>query len=254
MVSWVRCGYAGLVNFVMLCVEVGAAGLATARRFGHQFQVPEGVVHGYIDLPREMPSFGQLGCGGFIVLGGHGQFVAARTVPAYLDKGPEAFRAVERLLLSLGVVANKVSVPGSLGNRGCEELCVDKVLLAGPISVGNREMDAEHSALTAALAALLRTRGIQEMQTMRELWATHSAHEESLFEKHDFGRHSSSRGALSGTASHCAHHRSILASMDAALAECGNGRLQDAMLRALAAEVQRHTEIYDAAYAGKFKD
>ena len=108
MVSWANGGYGGMVQFLMLCVETGDAGLRTAKSFGQEFQVPSSVVNAYIENVSELPKYGQLGCGGFIVLGPYGEIVAARTVPAYLQKGPLAFTAVEQLLSDLGVKKESV--------------------------------------------------------------------------------------------------------------------------------------------------
>ena len=80
----------------------------------------------------------------------------------------------------------------------------------------------------------------------RREWAEHCAHEEALFEQHDFAGHGRrsrvssgelgrsrlispclaghrSRGDLAGTASHVKHHRALLASMDAAVQSCEEG-------------------------------
>ena len=82
MAAWAHGGsYGDRVRFLMLCVETGASGLRTAKAFGKEFRLPATVVNGYIESKSELPRFGQLGCGGFVVLGRHGEFVAARTVP-----------------------------------------------------------------------------------------------------------------------------------------------------------------------------
>jgi len=58
---------------LMLCMEVGSDGLRTAKWFGQHFKVPSTIVNGYINKQSEVPRFGQLGCGGFIVLGPSGR-------------------------------------------------------------------------------------------------------------------------------------------------------------------------------------
>ncbi|EOD32407.1 hypothetical protein EMIHUDRAFT_456109 [Emiliania huxleyi CCMP1516] len=94
MAAWAHGGsYGDRVRFLMLCVETGASGLRTAKAFGKEFRLPATVVNGYIESKSELPRFGQLGCGGFVVLGRHGEFVAARTVPSYLDRGSYRTRA-----------------------------------------------------------------------------------------------------------------------------------------------------------------
>ncbi|EOD36328.1 hypothetical protein EMIHUDRAFT_467234 [Emiliania huxleyi CCMP1516] len=193
MAAWAHGGsYGDRVRFLMLCVETGASGLRTAKAFGKEFRLPATVVNGYIESKSELPRFGQLGCGGFVVL------------------GALAFAAVEALLAGLGV--------------------------------------------------------------QRREWAEHCAHEEALFEQHDFAGHGSrsrvssghrSRGDLAGTASHVKHHRALLASMDAAVqsceegAECSRGGccapglVSDESVRRILGELQQHGDVYDAAYVGR---
>ena len=113
MVAWANGGYGDRVRLLMICMETGDDGIATAQSFGKRFQIPSTVLNGYIEAPSEAPTYGQLGCGGFIVLGRYGEFASARTVPAFLDKGMLAFAAVERLLSELGVPRQTASAPAA---------------------------------------------------------------------------------------------------------------------------------------------
>merc|ERR1712188_346696 len=87
----------------MLCIEAGVQGLQTAKLFGRRFEVPSTIVNAYIDQESEVPKFGQLGCGGFIVLGLEGELVTRRSAPSYLKKGPGGFLVVEQILSTLGI-------------------------------------------------------------------------------------------------------------------------------------------------------
>lgn len=252
MVGWASGRYAGSkVRFLMLCVEQGEAGLSTARWFGQQFKVPESVVNGYIDTPSEAPTFGQLGCGGFIVLGPHGQFVAPKTVPAFMQAGDQAFVAVEKLLSGLGVQPNLAAVADTEAARE-----TPKLLVFEPPIVGNAQMDKEHVQLSEAVAAVQTVARVGNVRRLRDAWAEHSAHEEALFARHDFGGHCS-RGALAGTTSHCKHHREILALLDSALkaSEQSVLRLAEAdTVDEIVSQMQRHSDLYDSAYAGQLPD
>lgn len=244
MVDWSN-GYGARARFLMLCVETGEDGLRTARSFGQQFEVPAAVVNGYIDSPSEVPKYGQLGCGGFIVLGPHGEFVATRTAPAYLQKGPQAFTEVERLLSSLGVQqAKSVALPTAVKP-------LDVTLRLAP--VGNEQMDEEHAALVVAAADLKQNRSVAALCSLRDLWAQHSAHEEALFEQHQFGGTQS--GGLSGIASHLEHHRAIADMLDRTVQSnwnwSGAGLVDQEAVQEIIAEMQRHGDVYDSAYAGK---
>lgn len=254
MVAWANGGYGGLVNLLMLCIEAEGQGLQTAKLFGRRFQVPPTIVNGYIDQESEVPKFGQLGCGGFIILGLDGEFVTRRSAPSYLKKGPGGFRAVEQILATLGVtVESAARPPPPKRHKGIdsERLQLDPV--------GNAQMDEEHADLVAAGADLLEQRSMGSLRRLRDLWAEHSQHEEALFEKHNFGGKRS--GGLSGTASHCEHHQAILESLDAALQSldqstdcCKQSVVGEQAVQEILAELQRHGDVYDSAYAGKLGD
>ena len=173
MVDWANGGYGGRVRFLMLCVETGDYGLSTAKSFGKQFRVPSTVLNAYIDSPSEEPTYGQLGCGGFIVLGLHGEFAAHRTVPAYLDNGPLALKAVETLLNHLGVESPEppswtprwlqgifppARAPGGAGTAATPAGAEAKIVPYQPALVGNVEMDKEHADLAAVITALQQER------------------------------------------------------------------------------------------------
>mmetsp|Transcript_36327 Transcript_36327/g.60186 ORF Transcript_36327/g.60186 Transcript_36327/m.60186 type:complete len:266 (-) Transcript_36327:347-1144(-) len=249
MVAWANGGYGNRVRLLMLCMETGDDGNATARSFGKRFQIPSTVLNGYIDSPSEAPTYGQLGCGGFIVLGKYGEFAAARTVPAFLDKGLLAFAAVEQLLSELGMPQRTAPAPAA----------ADVSVSGMPLQftpVGHAQMDQEHEDLAAACAALREQRSLASLRSLRDAWAQHSEHEEALFEKHDFAGHTS-RGERSGTKSHCRHHRAILSSIDLAVQRCEEGGccapgLLDAeAVEHILSEMQRHSDVYDNAYAGR---
>jgi hypothetical protein len=239
----------------MVCMETGDDGIATAKSFGKRFQVPSTVLNGYIEAPSEAPTYGQLGCGGFIVLGKHGEFVSARTVPAFLDKGMLAFAAVERLLSDLGVPRRSGSVPVAAGEKPV-------VSLLQFASVGHGPMDREHEDLAAAAAAVRQQRSLASLRRLRDAWAEHSEHEEALFERYDFAGHLS-RGDRSGTRSHVRHHGAILSSINLAVQRCQEesgcskggccapGLVDAEAVEHILSEMQRHSDVYDSAYAGK---
>lgn len=241
--------YAGKLNLLMVCIEVGRVGLDTAQRFGQQYCLPAAVTNGFIELSGEMPSFGQLGCKGFVVLGPHGEFAMQRTVPCYLEAGQASFKAVENLLASLWNMARPVLAPPGPpgGARGGDRATV--------ASVGVPEMDQEHEALEKALGSLQASPKAECLSALLELWQRHSQHEEELFERFDFGRHKSAAKGQAATAPHCEHHRHIARMMETALqastASCCQTVPAD-VVASLVGEIGRHIEVYDAAYAGKF--
>ena len=261
MVAWANGGYGDRVRLLMLCVETGDDGVATAKSFGKRFQIPSTVLNGYIEAESEAPTYGQLGCGGFIVLGKHGEFASARTVPAFLDKGMLAFAAVERLLSELGVPRRAASAPEAAEAQAEASPVPGAPLQFAP--VGHASMDEEHENLAAAGAAVREQRSLASLRRLRDAWAEHSEHEEALFEKHDFAGHRSRRGARSGTRSHVRHHGAILSSIELAVQRCEEesacskggccapGLVDADAVEHILSEMQRHSDVYDSAYAGR---
>lgn len=233
------------LNLLMVCMEVGRSGLSTAQHFGRQFRLPAAVKNGFIEHRSELPRFGQLGCQGFIVLGPYGEFAVQRTVPCYLEVGQAAFGAVENLLASLWGLrrTERVTLAGAR----------ESSQMAWP-SVGVPEMDEEHGALEKALALLQASPHLDALVALAELWQSHSQHEEELFEKFDFGQHRSAAQGQAATAPHCEHHRRIARMMETAKQACSctaGNLLPTEFVATLIGEINRHAEVYDAAYAGK---
>jgi hypothetical protein len=247
MVDWANGKYAGRqVQFLMICRQTGDEGLKSATWFGRNFKIPRSVVNGYIDTDSEVPTFGQLGCSGFIVLGPDGEFVAEKTEPAFLEEGQEAFEAVEELLRGCGVQPNEEAAAKELSPK-------QPVAAFQSAPVGNAKMDEEHEQLSMAVANVLKVPNIPKMEKLRDAWIEHCKHEEALFERHDFGQHRT-RGELSDTASHCKHHRVIITMLDTAIEDCSQSVLRlvdEDTVKKIVSEMQRHSDVYDSAYAGK---
>lgn len=246
--------FAEKVNFLMVCVEVGQSGLRTAQDFGKRFQLREPLVNGYVDEKQESPSFGQLGCGGFVVVGPHGEFAVQRTVPSFTERGELGFRAVEHLLLSLYNVglagpAAEAAAGGAAAAAGVPAESM-RVLIMSPVGVP--DMDREHEALERAVAELsgAQAPAPELARRLLALWQEHSEHEEQLFDRFDFGRHRSAGPDRAATRSHCEHHRLITAMMQEWLAD---GAAPPRQIHQIASEMQRHSEIYDAAYVGNLE-
>lgn len=221
----------------MVCVELGKSGLRTAQAFGHQFQLPASLMNGYIDKRSESPSFGQLGCQGFVALGPHGEFAVQRTIPCYLEASQRAFTAVEKLFSELWNI-NLTAIQPSV--------CTAKPLALA--SVGVPALDLEHQTLEKILEELQSSQSLEVMRSLLTLWQQHSLHEEQLFEKYDFGQHRTAEPGSAATKSHCEHHRLIASMMEEAVK---GGLASGCCIAKIAAEIQRHTEVYDAAYIGK---
>lgn len=84
--------YSGRVSFV--CVSCAGAELAST--FATRLKLSKCTLTYAVDDP----TWGQLGCNGFIVLDGSGR-VVRRATAAYMEEGERAFRSVESLLDTL---------------------------------------------------------------------------------------------------------------------------------------------------------
>jgi hemerythrin len=78
-------------------------GLKIGREFAMKYQLTH-VINGYFE-PSAMPTFGQLGCSGFIFSDSSGSVIKSAT-PPFLQYGPEAFAWVERMLDSYNPIPN----------------------------------------------------------------------------------------------------------------------------------------------------
>ena len=113
-------------------------------------------------LPR---GYGQLGCSGFVVADGEGNFLSRKT-RAYLQYGDVAFAHVEELLAGQGV-SKAAGIKSPKSKASNKEVAVDAVDLDEkkedvPVekvpSVGVDSMDDEHECCEAALALLRQTK------------------------------------------------------------------------------------------------
>jgi hypothetical protein len=106
-------------QFVCVCVA-DSGGAALAIQFGRTLQLRH-CVNGVIVERSQMPSWGQLGCNGLIVLNDNMEVVTTASKP-FLEVGQAAFRDVESILMGLlpseevvgwnSTVGSKVKLPG----------------------------------------------------------------------------------------------------------------------------------------------
>ena len=93
MEKWAKGPLGAQVDFYCICVDTREV----AKNFGQIFQFTK-AVNGWISSRNDMPSFGQLGCSGFIIIGVDGRCITRATAP-FLRVGPEAaFRNAEQIM------------------------------------------------------------------------------------------------------------------------------------------------------------
>lgn len=89
------------VNFICICVNGDSTSLPVAKEFATQFKMAA-VFNGYIAERKSLPSFGQLGCQGLILVDSEGNFISKRSAK-FMGEGESAWRKVEKQLFELGV-------------------------------------------------------------------------------------------------------------------------------------------------------
>lgn len=83
-------------NFLCICVLGDSEALSLAKEFSHEMRLSH-CINGYCDKEEDLPTYGQLGCKGFIILDADHQVVAS-TTPAFMQVRGLAFAHVEALL------------------------------------------------------------------------------------------------------------------------------------------------------------
>mmetsp|Transcript_4761 Transcript_4761/g.5545 ORF Transcript_4761/g.5545 Transcript_4761/m.5545 type:complete len:189 (+) Transcript_4761:243-809(+) len=95
MNHWAQ-AYGPQCTFLCICVTGEKQAWRLAVEMGKQMKLAH-CVNGYIDNRKSLPSYGQLGCQGFIVFNKDGAVVNARTSP-YLEVRERAFMQVQSIL------------------------------------------------------------------------------------------------------------------------------------------------------------
>lgn len=83
-------------NFLCVCVLGDRSAYPLAKKMSQQMKLTH-CVNGFVDNDNDMPTYGQLGCKGFIVLDAEHRVVSNRT-PAFMQVKDIAFAHVEALL------------------------------------------------------------------------------------------------------------------------------------------------------------
>jgi len=221
-----------------VCVESKSVAIMFQQMFFNKSTNGVGVVNGYIPSRDYMPvGFGQLGCSGFVISDGNGNFVSRKTA-AYLQVGERAFQHVEAILADLlgmgnndvngmknkttnGTVvtataanpANKNKRPRASASKSYTKLKqLEKenviTMMKPPNSVGIDSMDDEHEECTNSFNRLLKDPCIENLEEIHLILQSHFKHEEDLIEQHSSS--SSTSSTFSALTSHRMDHERIL--------------------------------------------
>lgn len=95
MEMWARSSLGEHADFICACVDDDKN---VAVNFERMFKFTS-VINGVIMRRQDMPTYGQLGCSGFIVVGADGSCVSKKT-KSFLDYNEKAFRDAENIMLT----------------------------------------------------------------------------------------------------------------------------------------------------------
>lgn len=246
-----------------------------ASQFGNQLKLKH--CHNTWVDHEDMPTWGQLGCNGFIVIDGSDK-VVCKASPAFLEVKQAAFRHVETLLDALissqpapKLVSGRVD-PSVGGN--CAKVIFDKKEDAEEVknvqsmkvpSVKVDVLDEEHERCESKLALLSRLtepgvsskpQQIEEaLQGLLAAYEDHFAHEEALLDEHLYSAlkqdtgFSADKGART---SHFADHEAMLSAVRALLVDVSSFSASNVLQ--LAADFEKHATTYDGSYADRLSE
>tara|TARA_B110001452_G_C15228730_1_gene425757 strand:- start:1356 stop:2195 length:840 start_codon:yes stop_codon:yes gene_type:complete len=254
---------------------VSCAGPQLATQFGNQQRLQH--CHNTWVDQDDMPTWGQLGCNGFIILDSS-HSVVCKASRAYLEVREQAFRHVETLLSAL-IVEKPVpkqedgSVDPSVGGACAkvrfgskdaeeekEEQQVSKVAKVSKVaSVKVAALDDEHEQCEAVLAKLAQQRNAAALQELLSVYEEHFAHEEALLDEHLYAAAKEATGFSAdkgARTSHFGDHEALLNSVrkmidDRADVSATLASVSAAEVQKLASEFEKHATNYDGAYADR---
>jgi len=294
MDGWARDPNFKHVSFFCICVEdTLVSRRLTALSFIQDLRLEHTNI-GYFVRDDEMPTFGQLGCQGFIVANPDGKVIVASS-PPWLQYRANALYWMTNLFSSLGgdkkvvkedksgtmplpkpetteTSGNKQCDDGGCNARDCsssscsksacsEQKCCDDtcgkvsdVEFEVPDSVKVESMDKEHADLVAAMIHLSNVRHLESLEKVLELLECHFAHEEALLNEFGFG----GKGAAGAMVvkSHTADHSAILELTRSELEAVKSEKrvVSLSFLKTLADRFSYHTREYDSRYADFLKN
>lgn len=276
--------YGGSVGFV--CVS--CAGPALAEAFVRELQLQHTDVT-WIAEEADMPSWGQLGCSGFIVLDGSGA-VASRATSAYLSVKEEAFRDVERILddmlgrkpvppaskrgrVDASVACSRCAEVRFGGDCGTVNTREREASIPAPAPVASVKVDVlddEHRDCELRLAELEEAVAAAEggasaegvaaaLRAVVSAYESHFAHEEKLLDEFLYaevlpaeGGDAPERGFSAdrnARTSHFADHQAMLSSLAELLHDAA--AVDAAAVSRIRRDFERHATLYDGAYADR---
>lgn len=237
--------YGTKVGFV--CAS--CAGPELARTFGERLKLKH-CNNVWLD-EKDMPTWGQLGCNGFIILN-ESHLVKCNATPAFLKVNKEAFRFVEDMLSSLLAVENCPNFrlrPPEAGESNCAKIRFGDAIVHPIPSVKVDVLDVQHHECEEALNILREKQDSESLVHLIKKLEAHFRDEESLLDKYIYNeRNSSSSGFsadMNARTSHFADHANILEEIRG----YSKSILSESVINSIRERFYLHTTQYDLNYA-----
>ena len=262
-------------------VCVSCRGPELARTFARKLQLQH-CHNTWIEDEDDMPTWGQLGCSGFIVIDGSDKVICDATAK-YLEVKEDAFLHVERLLdTMLGTQKEEVTPSAKRGRveascQSCAQVCfasdngkrkqkaeTDSAPVKAVASVKVDVLDEEHQECESRLAALDSlvaeghdncTKVEAAIRAVISAYETHFANEEDMLDKHLYADVVTRNGVsgfsadLGARTSHFADHKTMISDVRKLLQNVSAVDVS-AVLR-IRRDFERHATQYDGQYADR---
>lgn len=235
--------YGNKVGFV--CASCAGPGLA--RTFGERLKLKY-CKNVWLD-ENNMPTWGQLGCNGFIILD-EAHSVKCTATPAFLQVKQEAFAFVERMLFLTGGSSNVSTARSEAGHGDCAKVCFGD----GPMhSVKVDILDAEHHKCEEALCVMRERRDAASLAHFLTTLEAHFRNEELLLDEHLYSSNDTTgfSADMSTRRSHFADHANILREIRE---YSEHATIPESAINTFSNRFYMHTNQYDLNYADRLSE
>lgn len=240
--------YGNKVGF--LCAS--CAGPELARSFGERLKLKH-CKNVWLD-ENNMPTWGQLGCNGFIILD-ETHSVKCKATAAFLQVKQEAFRFVEKMLSAWITVENTPRVTTACSEAPastCANIRLGQDLTDPIPSVKVDILDEEHHECEEALRILRDRRDAASLSQFLTVLQDHFRHEERLLDEYVYTEQTFGFSAdTNARKSHFADHARILEEIEAYL---GYAVIPTSAVNDFNNRFYTHTTRYDVDYADRLSE
>jgi hypothetical protein len=240
--------YGNKIGFV--CAS--CSGPVLARTFGERLKLK--YCNNVWLEENNMPTWGQLGCNGFIILD-ETHLVKCKATPAFLQINKEAFYFVEKMLNSFitgEIHVNTHSQCLEKVDSSCAKVFFGNDLISSIPSVKVDIIGKEHHECEEALRILRVKHDNESLSKLLRTFEDHFRHEEVLLDKHLYDKDMTGFSAdMNARKSHFADHAKILDNFRCYLAY---DDIPELVVNSISNMFHSHTREYDVNYADRLSE